>query len=199
MCHEHCIAFSFDWFNPVVSHPFLVVIFSLESVCFAILIGISCDFVIHFSHAYSSLPGDRSRHERSKYAMLRMGPSILAATFTTICAAIVMLFTTITFFQKFAQVLFYTVLMATVGSFIVFITLSDTFGPSRPTVLVDAIVGKVKDTCCKEKENETSVESEQRPVVAKEKENGTSVESKQRHVVAKEKSKRRHKYERVEL
>lgn len=77
---------------------------SLESVCFAILIGVSCDFVIHFGHAYSSLPGDRSRHERSKYAVIRMGPSILAGAFTTICAAVVMLFTVITFFQKFAQI-----------------------------------------------------------------------------------------------
>jgi len=119
---------------------------SLESVCFAILIGVSCDFVIHFSHAYSSLPGDRSRHERSKYALLRMGPSILAAAFTTLCAATVMIFTVITFFQKFAQILFYTIIMATLGSFIVFITLADSFGPSRPTVLVDAIVAKI--SCC---------------------------------------------------
>lgn len=115
----------------------------LESVCFAILIGISADFVLHFGHSYSSLPGDRSRHERSKYALLRMGPSILAAAFTTVCAAIVMFFTTITFFQKFAQILFFTIVMATAGSFIFFITLSDTFGPSKPTAFVDGIVGKL--------------------------------------------------------
>lgn len=29
----------------------------LESICFAILIGISCDFMIHFGHAYAHLPG----------------------------------------------------------------------------------------------------------------------------------------------
>ena len=115
----------------------------LESVCFAILIGISADFVLHFGHSYSSLPGDSSRHERSKYALLHMGPSILAAAFTTVFAAIVMFFTTITFFQKFAQILFYTIVMATIGSFVVFITLADTFGPSNPTVLVDAIVNKL--------------------------------------------------------
>ena len=116
---------------------------SLESVCFSILIGVSCDFVIHFSHAYSSLPGERSRHERSKFAVIQMGPSILAGAFTTIAAATVMIFTVISFFQKFAQILFYTVIMATVGAFVVFITLSDTFGPSRPTVLVDAIINKL--------------------------------------------------------
>jgi hypothetical protein len=99
--------------------------------------------VIHFSHAYSSLPGERSRHERSKFAVIQMGPSILAGAFTTIAAATVMIFTVISFFRKFAQILFYTVIMATLGAFIVFITLSDTFGPSRPTVLVDAIVKKL--------------------------------------------------------
>jgi len=55
------------------------------------------------------------------------------------------------------KILFYTVIMATLGSFIVFITLSDTFGPSRPTVLVDAMVA----ACCgggdkKEEEHEGS-------------------------------------------
>jgi hypothetical protein len=99
--------------------------------------------VIHFGHAYSSLPGEHSRHERSKFAVIQMGPSILAGAFTTIAAAAVMIFTVISFFRKFAQILFYTVIMATVGAFVVFITLSDIFGPSRPTVLVDAIVNKL--------------------------------------------------------
>jgi hypothetical protein len=65
----------------------------LESICFAILIGVSVDFVIHFGHAYAHLPGEVSRSERTKFALIRMGPSILAAAFTTIAAAIIMLFT----------------------------------------------------------------------------------------------------------
>ena len=50
----------------------------LESICFAILIGVSADFVIHFSHTYASLPGNASREERTKHALIKMGPSILA-------------------------------------------------------------------------------------------------------------------------
>lgn len=65
----------------------------LESICFAILIGISVDFVIHFCHAYSHINGEASRHERTKSALIRMGPSILAAAITTVSAAIIMLFT----------------------------------------------------------------------------------------------------------
>jgi len=114
----------------------------LESICFAILIGISCDFVIHFCHAYSHLPGEVDRHYRTKYALVRMGPSILAAAFTTICSAAIMLFTVISFFQQFALILFYTIIQATVGSFVVFTAFADCIGPSNPTYLVDSIFSK---------------------------------------------------------
>jgi hypothetical protein len=72
-----------------------------------------------------------------------MGPSILAAGFTTIAAATIMLFTVISFFVKFAVILFATVVQATVGSFIVFVALADAFGPSRPTYVFDWISAKL--------------------------------------------------------
>lgn len=122
----------------------------LESICFAILIGVSVDFVIHFCHAYAHLPGEVPRGERTKFALIRMGPSILAAAFTTIAAAIIMLFTIITFFQKFALILFMTVIQASVGSFVVFLTMVDCMGPTNPTYLVDRLVfrlfGKESET-----------------------------------------------------
>ena len=65
----------------------------LESICFAILIGVSVDFVIHFCHSYAHKPGEVSRSDRTKFALIHMGPSILAAAFTTISAATIMLFT----------------------------------------------------------------------------------------------------------
>mmetsp|Transcript_18498 Transcript_18498/g.28220 ORF Transcript_18498/g.28220 Transcript_18498/m.28220 type:complete len:371 (+) Transcript_18498:1995-3107(+) len=115
----------------------------LESVCFAILIGISCDFVIHFGHAYTHQKGEFSRHDRTEHALRTMGPSILAAAVTTISAAIIMFFTEITFFQKFATILFLTIVHSTLGSFVVFITLADCLGPSNPTQAYDAIVGRL--------------------------------------------------------
>merc|ERR1739836_372341 len=81
--------------------------------------------------------GEHPREERTKYAMVTMGPSILATAGTTFFSAIVMLFCTITFFNKFAMVLFFTIIMATVASFVVFITLTNCFGPTNPTYLVD--------------------------------------------------------------
>ena len=122
----------------------------LESILFAILIGISCDFVIHFSHAYASLEGHASRNERTRYALISMGPSILAAAFTTFAAAMVMLFTIITFFEKFAVILFLTIAQSTVGSFVVFLVMVDCIGPSDPTHLMDQMLSRCYAKCGKE-------------------------------------------------
>jgi len=120
----------------------------LESVCFSILIGVSVDFIIHFAHAYVLPVGDKSREERTKYAMVSMGPSILATALTTFASAVVMLFCTITFFQKFGTILLFTIIQSTLGSFIFFMTLTNCFGPTDPTKLVN----KCLKTCGK-KEN----------------------------------------------
>lgn len=116
----------------------------LESICFAILIGVSVDYVIHLSHAYASVPGDIDRSRRSKYALIKMGPSILASALTTILSATIMLFTVITFFQKFALILFFTVIQASLGSFIWFLTMVDCIGPSDPTFLADKMTEKCR-------------------------------------------------------
>jgi len=114
----------------------------LESICFAILIGISCDFVIHFSHAYKHHTGELSRNERTKYALIHMGPSILAAAATTLTAAIVMLFCQVTFFTKFATILFMTILHAVIATFVIFLVLVDTLGPSQPARFVNNTIAK---------------------------------------------------------
>jgi len=114
----------------------------LESICFAILIGVSVDFVIHFCHAYASKSGEVDRGERTQDALIRMGPSILAAAVTTVAAAIIMLFTVIDFFQKFALILFMTMIQATLGSFVMFLTFTDCIGPSNPTYLADKVTSR---------------------------------------------------------
>lgn len=115
----------------------------LESVCFAILVGISCDFVIHFGHAYIHHEGAVAKEVRTKYAVIHMGPSILAAAVTTFSAATVMLFCQVIFFTKFAMILLVTIFQATLGSFVIFIVLNDLFGPSEPTKLIDSCVTKI--------------------------------------------------------
>jgi len=128
----------------------------LESICFSILIGVSVDFVIHFAHAYVSASehlahsksgnGDvdsknLNRNDRTKFALIHMGPSVLAAAFTTVAGATIMFFTIIIFFQKFAIVLFFTITQSILGSFVVFMSLIDSIGPSNPTYLYDKLMG----------------------------------------------------------
>merc|ERR1712003_36383 len=72
--------------------------------------------------------------------LVTMGPSILATAVTTFFSAAIMLFCVITFFRKFALVLFLTVVMATLSSFVFFITLTNCFGPTNPTYLVDKCI-----------------------------------------------------------
>lgn len=93
-----------------------------------------------------------------------MGPSILAAAFTTISAAVVMMFTTILFFQRFAVILFYSLLMGLGGSMIVFLVLTDTFGPSQPTYCMDGFFNYVRGCCTKQMDEDAAAKSgKQRP------------------------------------
>jgi len=118
----------------------------VESICFAILIGISVDFVIHFSHAYTSLPGTVSKEKRTKHALVYMGPSILAAAVTTVAGALIMFACTITFFTRFAQILFFAIVQSLLGSFVGFLTMTDSIGPSAPTYFFD----KLEEKCSRQ-------------------------------------------------
>jgi len=114
----------------------------VESICFAILIGISVDFVIHFSHAYVTLPGTVPKEKRTKHALIYLGPSILAAAITTMAGALIMMFCVITFFTKFATILLFTIVQSLIGSFVVFLIMADTLGPASPTYLADKLIAK---------------------------------------------------------
>lgn len=117
----------------------------MESICFAILIGLSADFVTHFSHAYASFRygNDADRGQRTKFAIVHMGPSILAAAATSVAGAIMMFFCIIAFFEKFAFILFFSIVQATIAAFVFYCTLTDCFGPSNPTKLVDSLTNRI--------------------------------------------------------
>ena len=57
--------------------------------------------------------------------------------------ATMMLFTTLYFWRLFALVLFFTIVQATVGSFVVFMVFADSIGPSNPTYLVNWILSQL--------------------------------------------------------
>ena len=91
-----------------------------------------------------------------------MGPSILATAVTTILSAIIMLFTVITFFQKFALILFFTVIQASLGSFIIFLAMVDCIGPTNPTYLFDRIFLRKKSESEEYNEHEDKLEKSER-------------------------------------
>ena len=98
-----------------------------------------------------------------------MGPSILAAAATTFAAASISEYfllwdvihekhiiyqisksffvskvfgCKVLFFTKFAMILFQTMLHSTLGSFVVFLCLTDIFGPREPTKAIDNLLSK---------------------------------------------------------
>ena len=117
----------------------------LEWVCFAILVGISADFVIHLSNSYCQLSGHCSKEERTRYALMSMGPSILGAALTTFTVAFMMLFCEVIFFVKFAQMLIVTILYALVGACAFYVVIVDIAGPAEPTQTVDRILSCVSN------------------------------------------------------
>ncbi len=105
----------------------------LEWICFAILVGISADFVIHISNSYCLLPGHRSREERTRFALMSMGPSVLGSASTTFTVAFMMLFCKVVFFIRFAQMLAVTILYSLFGACVFYIVITDIAGPIEPT------------------------------------------------------------------
>jgi predicted RND superfamily exporter protein len=65
-----------------------------------------------------------SRKERTRYAILHIGPSIIGSAFTTLSTSIIMMFTENEFYRKFGTMLIVTILQALIGSFVVFFGLS---------------------------------------------------------------------------
>lgn len=111
----------------------------LEAITFAVLIGISCDFVIHLGHAYAHQEsGDKE--VRTKTALLHMGPSILAAAITTFVASLFMVFCKMNFFSMFGTVLLLTILHATVGTFVIYLLLCILFGPAHPASFLTSLL-----------------------------------------------------------
>ena len=115
-----------------------------ESLLFGLLVGLGSDFILHFTHAYSMIPGKVNKQLRMKHAILHMGPSVLGSAATTMSTAIVMLFCQIATLEKFATMMIMTMVHSLIGSFVIFSVLCSCFGPAEPTKTVDFIQNKVR-------------------------------------------------------
>jgi hypothetical protein len=111
----------------------------MESMDIAILIGISCDFVVHFSHSYCVCPRD-GRQERMTHALHTMGISVVAAALTTFLASAVLSLCTLTFFDKFGSFLCVTMAASVFLSIAFFQAVLALAGPTQPKRLTLAAV-----------------------------------------------------------
>ena len=131
-----------------------------ESLLFGLLVGLGSDFVLHFTHAYSMLPGKINKQLRMKHAILHMGPSVLGSAATTMSTAIIMLFCQIVTLEKFATMMIMTMVHSLIGSFVIFSVLCSCFGPAEPTKTVDFIQNKVRSQLQKLKGGGTHSDSD---------------------------------------
>ncbi|QDZ19396.1 SSD domain-containing protein [Chloropicon primus] len=79
----------------------------LEAICFAILVGLSCDFIVHIAHAYKESK-EETRREKTLDAIWAMGPPVLYAAVSTSLAGALLFNCTILFYTKFGAVLLFT-------------------------------------------------------------------------------------------
>jgi hypothetical protein len=100
----------------------------LEALVLVMVIGLSVDYVVHMADSYLEAPFE-TRLERTKYMMQKMGLAVLNGATTTICAALFMCATYITFFQKFGIVILVTVLQSLVTSMFFFSAMMAAMGP----------------------------------------------------------------------
>ena len=54
----------------------------IESICVIVFIGISVDYVSHFSHMFQH-SNSKNRKEKTEYAFNQMGPTILGGALTS--------------------------------------------------------------------------------------------------------------------
>ncbi len=107
--------------------------FRFESVLFGCMIGVGCDYVLHFSCAYHHGPeGNKDcKEDRTLHALVHLGPSVLGSAFTTGSTGAMMLFAENLYMYKFGMMLTLTVLHSVIGSFVLFVVLCDCFGSSK--------------------------------------------------------------------
>eukprot|EP00984_Skeletonema_dohrnii_P024153 scaffold13243_cov196-Skeletonema_dohrnii-CCMP3373.AAC.1 len=92
----------------VVSCAALVILLSSRSLTLSLFSG--SDFIMHFAHAYSMIPGKANKRLRTKHAILHMGPSVLGSAATTLSTAFIMQFCQISSAKRFATMMIMTML-----------------------------------------------------------------------------------------
>merc|ERR1719198_1196825 len=86
----------------------------VESVAAVIVVGFSVDYTIHLGHIYNhgAHEGLNTREERFKYAIKKMGGTVMGGAITTAGSGLFMFFATMLFFYKMAFMISLTILLS---------------------------------------------------------------------------------------
>jgi len=103
-----------------------------ESIVTVIVVGFSVDYTIHLGHMYdhaAKVGGLISRIKQSRYALLKMGSTVLAGAITTSGSGVFMFICQFTFFNKMAFLICVTIAFSLLYSLFFFIPLLYLMGP----------------------------------------------------------------------
>lgn len=101
----------------------------LEAVNYVVVIGLSIDYCVHMSQAYT-LSHSTQRIPRVIQTFEEMGVSVLSSSLSTLGASFFMFFAPVVFFVKFAAFIFVTISLSTLYSLTFFPALLAIVGPT---------------------------------------------------------------------
>ena len=112
----------------------------LEAICFAILVGLACDFIVHIAHAYKE--SDKgTRRDKCMDAVWMMGPPVMYAALSTSLAGSLLFNCTILFYMKFGAILLFTMAYSFLMTFVFLVPLLCIVGPTGKWANVYALFG----------------------------------------------------------
>lgn len=103
---------------------------AVESLSVSIVMGLAIDYVLHVGHAYVTSEGT-TRFEKTKHAMIRIGPSVVAASITTVASMVVLFFCELYLFNQIGIIVAATLTTGVVFCFFGFIPMVMIAGPLR--------------------------------------------------------------------
>jgi hypothetical protein len=119
----------------------------VESVAAVIVVGFSVDYTIHLGHMYNhgAIEGYNTREERFKYAIHRMGKTVMGGAITTAGSGVFMFPATMLFFNKMAYMITLTIVLSVWWSLFFFMPCLLLFGPQNETGNITKLCKKKSD------------------------------------------------------
>ena len=100
----------------------------IESICVIVFIGISVDYVSHFSHMFQH-SNSKTRKEKTEYAYNQMGPTILGGALTSCFSGFFLIICNVAILNKFGILFLTTICSSFVTAVLILPALLYLIGP----------------------------------------------------------------------